>query len=516
MKVTDLRDIIRIIDQYGKPAIETLPNMLKGNKKNLIAKFHAQVLDKGVLDDGDVCNRIYGTRKLDTRYAFLKSQYSRLLMNSLLDLDLNKGRVSNQTIAIYNCYRSLFIVETLLRLGVRRHGIKLASKVLTFAEKYNFTLISVELYNLLRNHEVLLGNTRMYRKYSQLHQEKLELLVNESACHNLDYEVRHRFASSSYIDSSTVAIARASYSKISDILERSESYSIRMIFYRIRFIYEQITGDQVSAYSTAQSAIEYLSRTPHLSPPSRTGEFALYQLETSLLLRSSERASIPIQLCLKTISQGSNLWFLFMEYRFLHCLHNEKYELASQLYYDTTTHTRFNIQLRNIKEKWEVYQSYIDYLERTGVVSIDSQSKDKKVSLLRYRKYRELVRKYPTYNKDKRGVNVSIIILNLLILLESKMYSGFIQQLEALKTYRQRYLRSSHSRQSAALFRLLQIVVKEDFEIKRVRMKGKDLIALLQDTELSPSDFSESLQVMPFQWVWERIEFLLARDKSKR
>ena len=110
----------------------------------------------------------------------------------------------------------------------------------------------------------------------------------------------------------------------------------------------------------------------------------------------------------------------------------------------------------------------------------------------------------PEYSKDKQGFNVTILILQYLYFLKRKDTDSLLHRIEAMRKYAGTHLKDNFSDRTKSLFKLLMLVVKEDFRATQCRKKGRYLYEKLQ-TISPPGDAYAEIEIIPFEHIWEII-----------
>jgi hypothetical protein len=219
-----------------------------------------------------------------------------------------------------------------------------------------------------------------------------------------------------------------------------------------------------------------------------------------LFLRDYELGYASVQKCALLFPKGSNNWFVYMEYYFLLTMHTQHFVEAEGIYKEISTHPRFESQPAHRLEKWRIFELYLKY----ALLSIPATAAFEEVHRPQLR-IKTFLRSVPTYTKDKQGFNVAVLVLQILYLLESEEFDGIISRMEALKTYKTRYLRGGSQRQSSLFFKMLLVMESSSFSFKLTKDKAQKYYELLLATKSDSSDISEGLQILPFEWLWEQI-----------
>jgi hypothetical protein len=284
-----------------------------------------------------------------------------------------------------------------------------------------------------------------------------------------------------------------------------------MNYYRMQNMYYQIEGKPEKSIEACNAAIKFMETKPHFLLKVRYGEFALYRLQCCLLSRQFEKGMEETVICGKYYNKGTNNWFKYKQYEFLLLMQTLRYEEALTLYRDVTSQERFETQNDLNKERWKIFGIYIRYVTKeerpifhrqANKESRDKQTKEKKTITK--------ITEVSSSLKDKKGLNVAIIIMNILLLLEDNNIKGLRSQAKSLEFYRYKYLSGKFSKQSFLLLRLINVMIDNDFDLTLIKKKAKAIERKLAVTSPGAAEIFECVQILPPDEVWSKMKKILA------
>ncbi len=494
-----LREISQIITNTPRQREDIFVDRAIGRPRDEVAKLYEGVRSGGYLTDQSAIQDIYGDLQKQATYAVLKSRLRTRLLNSLFVLDPKPPRYSESTRAFYQCHKGLFWASVLLRFGARGVAIQIAERTLEQATAYQFTSVALELLFFLRGHYSLLGNYGKFEEFNTRLKQTLQILEAEFLSREYLERVTIKFATIEAEQPEIASLART-YSDALDPLRKSyDNFSINLNFYRLRALSLQIAQEYKPAIAICEEASTYLLGHPKLALGANLGEFALQKLSCLLHLRDYERGKATAEECARHFPTGSNNWFTYMEYFFLLSMHTEHFEEAQRIYASATTHARFAGLTETRKEKWKIFELYLQYV----IQSMNPEPTAKAIGRsARTFDRKRVLRTVPTYSRDKYGYNIALLVMHILYLLDQNDFGEIINRMEALKAYRSRYLTMKKNRRSALFFKLLLVMEANSFDYKRTKQKGEKYYQQLLVTAPGSEEFSETLQVLPFDWLW--------------
>jgi hypothetical protein len=512
MKIKEIRDVVRILQKYENPKVTSVIWKNLTVKETNLAKFHKLVLEGRIQSDKEAGLEILGKDYSPTKYKTLKTYYISKVIDTIPSLLISRSELSDHPKAIFKSHKLLFYIRTLLFLGSRSAAIHFTKRLLKLAEKFEFYSIAVSLLDELRRYAMQLGKENDYAKYLKLSNRYTELLVSESKIKALEEKIFIHFPKSLFVDEKFKSDVRVSLGIAKSILNDSESYFNRLSYYRIEYICHQIEGNPLKSIASCDRALEFMASKPHMSPDSRFAEFALYKLENYILLRDYPNGKKTASFCEEHITKGMNLWFSFKEFEFLLMMQTLKFTEADEIYQEVVAHQRFHSLAKHLYERWQMFGFHIQYVIKS--TSPNSEKIPfKKSYLIRNKEFKSRFLVFPTYRQDKKGYNVAILMLNILVALEENNLDLLLKQEDALSSYRFKYLNEKHCRQSFILFKLIRMVTKNEFDFDRIKKKTSSIEIELDIHKLEAGEIFECIQILPTQWVWNRIKAILESRK---
>ncbi|HET6511428.1 MAG TPA: hypothetical protein VFH43_04505 [Candidatus Kapabacteria bacterium] len=418
------------------------------------------------------------------------------MLNTLFFLEPNPERNGEYVVEIYRLHRYLFLVQTLAMFGGRSTAVWLAKKSLKLARSSQHTVGEIQLLDFLRRHFALTGKARLHDKYSELVNRKMALLHAEQLTSTMNQSLRMEYVRTGVPRVSLVEKTAEYYDIAKQLADKHRTYSVVLESIRIGILYNQVIGENQETLKLCNEAEGYFKAHPKLTPAARYGELELQRLESYLYLRDYEQGSIAAQRCEGYFVVGRNNWFVYMEYYFLLAMHTLRFERATEIFEQVTSHPRFSVQQEPIREKWHVFELCLNYANR-----VDRPEKVKGRAI----DVDNLLGTVPIYSKDKQGYNVPILVMHILLLLERGDLDAIMQRMEALKSYRSRYLRAKTNRHSALFFKLLTIMEMSGFDYEKIKRKGAKYYEQLQTSPSAYTEVHEGVQILSYAWLWERV-----------
>ncbi len=505
----NLIEISKVVTKKRISKIEIFDKSLLNRKESKFNEFYEGLVTDKFGSDEEAAMYLYNTSPLDDKYRQLKSRFSKRLLNTLFFLDSNDPSFSNYHRANYTCNKNWAQIRILLNSGARNAAIKIASKTLGVAITYKFSDIILNCSRILMNHASLNGNEKEYEEFAALTNIAFKNLEEEIRAEEMYQRLTITFSSSVTSPNELSAIAAKSLEDVNKLCEHSDSYQLHYLKYQIWILYTQITGDFKQTIKVCEAAEQYLVDNPNFNQNIKQANLALIKISSYLQLRDYENGRVNAEKCLELVPEGSNNWFVFLEYYFLLAMHTENYINAAGIYIKVVNHPRFIYASEERKEKWKIFEAYINYIFETENLDRELLSYDPAKRKFRLLKF---LNEVPNFTKDKKGYNVSILVIQIIYMLEKGEYTGIINRSEALNVYCSRYLRKDESYRSSCFLKMLLTMVKEDFGYERTKQMAQKYLRKFNEGDPNGNTMVNEWEIIPYEILWDKV---LNRLKNK-
>ena len=491
-------EIIRILDRFREPRIETVDTKFRSRKDEKSYRLYEGIHNGTFQHDSAAASALYESGTTDTRYSTLKTRLNIRLLNSLFHLNLKRAGFSESAQAYYTVHKKAFLVHTLLMLDARSSGIKIAKRVLDLSLYYHFVDVTLEMAILLRTHAGVIGKIAMYEEYDRL--VKKTFRTFEAECISREFFGRAQLIFMHKAGSKREYVGQfESYvEQLKTMLNDDSSFTFRLNYYRLLSRSLVVSGKFREHIAACDEAISYLRNMPHLAQKMRIGEFSLQKLDSYIAIHNYEMAEQTAKECASLFGWSSNNWFAFAVSNFSLYTNMLNFARANEFYLEVTQHERYALQSEIYKEYWTIFELYLHYALRR-MPEYETMEIRKRFDPAKF------LGMTPVAAKDKHGLNVALLIMQILYMLDMRNFDGIIDRMEALGTYRSRYLTAGANRRSGLFFKLLRIMENNSFNYTLCLKKGERYYQelLIQREEAVDSD--QELQILPYEWLWERV-----------
>ncbi len=213
--------------------------------------------------------------------------------------------------------------------------------------------------------------------------------------------------------------------------------------------------------------------------------------------RQYDEAMNHIQSSYPLPQKNSNSWFRLKENEFLLLLHSGSYDEAIELFYEEYSKRSFAKLVSSHKERWRLYEGYVQF-----IIAVEHGTKHP-----RYRRYNvsKLINDLPRFSKDKRAMNIPLLIIQLLFFILKKNYNEAQERIEALGKYTTRYLKQSDTFRSSCFIKMLLMIPKFGFNQASVERQALPVYRILTQSDIQLIDQPFEIEIIPYEDLWNII-----------
>lgn len=502
----NLKALVKVISVQKIGQIEIIGQSKK--KSTNYDKLYNAIRDGIVDNDQEAIEYLYPEHKNKSNYQRLKNRLINRLINSLFFIDTNKPSFTDYRRARHQVGKFYVAINLLLERSARPTAINIAEKVILVSKRFDFSEYTLLIARYLRSHYAYLNpNRKKYLHYNKIVEHALN-------CVNSEVLVEDIYSNYSYLaNTSNSSLTKENLKQLRNdclVLKKRQLEIDSFLFNRLTYellVYEKaISKDHSGALKTCEEALDFFSQKPFKYQ--LVGIIFNYNIFYALVnLMKYKEAENRMQSNLDVITVGNFHWFR-ANFMLFHSLSlQEKYNELFPLLVTVLKHKNLT-KYKTHFEAWKLNEAYVHLLIATG--KIENVGPKKKFSINRF------VNEVPIFSKDKRGRNISILILQLLFLIIQNKTSKITERLDALNQYCYRYLRNDETLRSNCFIKMLLKLPDADYHPLRVQRYVDKYHKRLLATPMEISEQSSEIEIIPYEQLWEMVLEVLEKNKSKR
>lgn len=499
-----LKEILRVVTSKSDPR-KTLPELFELEDDQLSSRFIRGLDDNTFSSDDEAASVLYGSSKSDQRFRTLKSRTSDRLLHSLLFLQIKQPEHSEYLSYYYKCTRNLICSQTLLRFASRRAASHLAERTLTIATRYQFTDICLTLTALLRETAGIMGERRRFMHYNDELRRYLKVLEAEYRSDEL-LDVLIMTAEQTRLKrSKLIELAHEALNEIHSLVSIYRTHTLTLGYHRIALLKAELESNYAESIRQCDEALSYLKSHPHLSQKARVGEFSIKRMLSSIYIRQYDGALVMADQCINSFIEAGHNWYVALDVSCASALLCGEYQLAERFNSIATSHKRFPQQNEITKERWFLYNAYLNLAEMLG---LKERTDEKRKIAFRLSTFLNSV---PEFAKEKKIYNVHILILHAAFLIAEGNYDLAEKRIEYLRVYTTRYLKEKDFNRTRAFLRLLSSLPRLGFNAQLLRRENTKLLEELHATASDPMP-AETNEFIPYDVIYEALLNVVAKN----
>lgn len=493
-----LKELVYVVNKNKLRGIELLGFPFSDDSK--IGALYESISTGDVESDIAAAEKLFGTEEPGINYRKLKAELTNRLVNALFLIDTKQASYNERQRAYQECYKNWAAVKLLFGKNARTAGVVLAEKVLKYGEIFEFTNLCLEVCRTLRLHYgAMVGNEKLYQVYHEKFQYYRELDTFESIAEGYYIELVMGHVKNRSLKKDLKELAIQYTKELAPVLERWQSHDLHLYGNLIKLIIYTSVNDYQQAIHVCEDAIHFFEQK---SFDARVPLQAFYyqQAICYIQLRQLDQHFFSNAKNLKFLEEGTYNWYKFQEAYVIMGLHTKHYQLAYEIFKVAISHKRFQFLPEEQQEYWKILEQYLHYLFLNQ--KIISSEQDNYFSKFRLGRF---LNQTPIFSKDKKGINITILIIQILFLIQQNRQSKTADRIEAIEKYSERYLHTQYTIRSYFFIKMLLTLPKNRFDPVAVQRKSQRYFTQLVEHPLEVTGQSFQIEIIPFEDLWEMV-----------
>jgi hypothetical protein len=164
---------------------------------------------------------------------------------------------------------------------------------------------------------------------------------------------------------------------------------------------------------------------------------------------------------------------------------------------------------KKVQELWQINEQHLAYLHGGGFFTLDEDENHSLPIRLEAPDggfFQELHNTVPQADKDKQGVNQTLLIFEVLYTLSyarqevssrQAMLDMLLNKLDALVLYRSRYLQGPENRRAYCMFTLIITMLRQSFDITSIKEHTASIFKEMEGLSIA------GIEVILYETAWE-------------
>jgi len=448
----------------------------------------------------------YRNAKFDSSDAKLKWPLLNKLFNSILYSRLPLKKYTSYQRQVVLLVKQIAIAKILMALHARSSAIHLFENIYRKSKRLNFHEGVMESARKLFLYESgYRGNLKKAQSYYDDCTVSQMILTNEMKAEWYVAELAHHFSSTKEIPVEILKKSKAFLKELSVVDDKHKSSRFLKFYSTLGILYFESNYDY---YALCEFLKENITSITDQFPDavSDLNTLKIYLIHYYLRINQLADADLLLNEISNTVLIDSSNWFRAQELKALHLLRERKKKEGLDLLVALRENKYFSALQNEIKLRIELlyYYALIYY-----ALSLPSKSA---IAFLKNAKFQKFLNSVPEFNKDKKAMNIAIIIVQLLYFVIIKDYDNIFEKKEAVKKYMSRYMKKNPLFRSHSFIKLLIEVQKQNFHpvaIERHASKYRKNLDLVNFLE---SRHPIELELIEYEYLWDDLMVYLKKS----
>lgn len=412
----------------------------------------------------------------------LRRNLQKRLINTVFCTDLHRS----EYLSIYfSTLKKSVVCDVLVKSGKPGTAATLAKEALPIATQYHFTEMTATLARQLAQYFAVIAiDRRRYHQYKSIRDTYTEWAFweNRALDYYNDLAIDLRLAKT--IKSDLIEKVEKYKSQLDSVANGVPVLNFQLLRLNIHLLLYKILNNGEGIEETCREGIHFIDQLDFTPPPRAQRTFHFNLIPAYLQSGDYQAAFTTITQLKRIVEKGSHNWIGIHTYQSILGFHWQRADITQDAI-DAIYESKFNYL---VQEELKIYETYLALLYKEGDIKLG-----------------KFLNETPHYSADKKGMNINILIVQILVFLRRNDRSAIIDRMEALQAYAYRYLaKDPTTRRSEIFFRMLFLLAKSAFELEEVERRSPGITTELTKTARYIS--TVDIEVVPYEILWEKVK----------
>jgi hypothetical protein len=340
--------------------------------------------------------------------------------------------------------------------------------------------------------------------YKKAFEDNEKMLQIENKVYSINAEISHLYLNNrSGLTNKDLKLFESLMRDLLEIHNNHQSYNIQFFTYDLIAFYYLNIRKYDKVIQVAEEGKKYFSSK---SFADMRGVITnnLNIINAYIYKNELDKALAILHETLQFLTIGTRMWVRLKSFEFIIYTLQNKHDDLYRVYTETEPRVRLDID----KEEWLIRSAYIHFLIRMGKITVPEKTDNKQSSFV----LSKFLNSVTFYSKDKSGLNISIIIIQILFYFLDKKWDKVLDKIDGLKQYSFRYLTKDESMRSNCFIKMLIAAEKAHFSRQLTITYTKSLYEKMTKSPYVLSENSAFVEIVPYETLWEITLELLSQN----
>lgn len=503
----ELKSLIKIVNKQKTKSLGLFAEDLNNTSK--IRALYDGIASGTIKNDRNAIETIYQSSNSLQAFKKLKLRLRKRLLNAIFFIDINKPSFTDYKKAKFELHREWAATRLLIDRGDRVVSLSLLQHSIILALKFEFTDIAVLcLRDLVKHFSIVNPNAKKASYYQSLLEQKTQLLSEELKIEKYYNKLSLLSITDKSPDQSKLIKSIENIEEeLEYIFNNHKSLLVTVHYFYILSEKYLIKKQFKKCVELCNLSLQYFN-TLKFKNKIVEGQINNTLILSFLSLNEYKKAISLIDKNLQIFPQRSYSWYKVLSHKSNAHLLLKDYNVAIELVH-SVLNTKQLVNFGHYFELFQLKEAYLDLLVRSNRIMKPENANYRKFKLAKF------LNNVPSFSKDKRGLNVAILIIGLLHLLRTNRFDKVLKRLDALKQYSYRYLRNDHTLRSNCFIKMLCKIPNANYHPIAFKRHTKKLYDKLSSTSYMYSENPSEIEVIPYEDLWDIVLNILDKNKKQ-
>jgi hypothetical protein len=493
-----LKELVYLVTKYKRKEVKVLGYNEDSTDRNEI--FYGLLADGRLNSDDEAARYFFGKDKDGsfTQYRNFRNSFLKRLVTTFFFIDTKRQEFNDAQAALHTCYRNMAAVRMFLPKGARHAAFEIAKKTIDQAIKYELTEVVLDLARYLRDYytyiEQDLSKMAYYQKMVDENMEAMAAIVKAETmyCDLIAPYVKSK-SSKPWVSEK----AREYLAELEPLTQRFHVHKLHFFYQIILRLERASVHDHAGTAEVCRKAIRYFEGR-FATPKTVPGMFAHTLVISLTMLGEYEEAETWAKYADELTDEGTHNWFKGLEQQIVLYFYKQDYTAAYAVY-KKVSKNKFIENLATIEQQtWKLHEAFIHLLILAGKIVLTEAEKE--MSSFKLVKF---LNEVPEFAKDKRGMNIPVLIAHAIFLLYLQRYEEAYDRMLALDKYADRHLKEGDDAfRSYCFIKALLKIQKADFKRNGSEEGAADWLQRMSTQPVQLADSPHELENVPYEHLW--------------
>jgi hypothetical protein len=461
-----------------------------------------------VRTDEGAMQLLYGKTRNSQAYLRMKRRLREKLYNSVVTIDQDKLQYTSRNKAGYKVMKQYVVASLLGAEGENVLMARMLERLIGHAIRYELTeYVKLIAKQLVRHYSVRILDDAKIQRFSAIYTRYTEIEEFEFRANVYYFELARMYRQKVSKKGEFLQKLQLYGGELARLQPGIDTFEFNLRAFSINSTRLIFLKQYDRAIENAEAALAFFERKPFESMRDRFSFNSDKIIACLLTGRYQEVESLLESTRSQVKPFGINFFTLYF-YQFQNYFLSKEYGKLPEIL-DIVLGSKEIRKYNTQYELWRIREAYTRFLIEAEVIAPPPGETDRKPFRLA-----KFLNEVPIYSREKRGMNIAILVIQMLYYIRRKKYNVVIDRIDALKQYSFRYLRNDDTFRSNCFIKMLAKIPQLDFHPYRTRMHTQELYQRLLKHEIDIQELTNEIEVIPFNDLWPIVLEVLKKNQK--